>query len=75
MQKLVINLESKIDALPIRMYLAQCPKCAFYLCLEELVSADKAGCPSCGHPGLVTVEMTPDKDHKFVGWGWQKVEE
>jgi len=74
LQKLVIHLESKIDALPIRMYLVQCPKCGFYVCIEEWIRAEKTKCPNCEHPGLVTVDMTPDTDHKFVGWGWQRVE-
>lgn len=74
MKKLVITLESKTDNLPIKMYLVQCPKCAYYFFFEENMDLDLASCANCQHPELTVVDCSPDTEHKFVGWGWEKVE-
>jgi len=74
LQKLIINLESNIDRLPIQMQLVQCPKCAAYSFIELLWEPETQLCHNCQHPGLTVVDNTPDTEHRFVGWGWKRVE-
>lgn len=75
MQRLVIHLESNIDRLPIQLQLCQCPKCAYYFFSEVDLEPDTQLCCNCQHPGLEIVDNSPDKEHCFVGWGWQTIEE
>lgn len=74
MEELIIHLKSNIDSLPIQMRFVQCQECASYFFLETSFSPNGCVCPNCGAPKIAVVEYSTNKDHRFVGWGWEKKE-